>query len=125
MAPNAALLLRVACVITAAARATRIGVRDDPSIEPWAYLNNGAFSGPRVPLSPDPLVSYQWWPSVNGSALQCFDALPVAVVALENAGAFENLESLMTAAPRVTVSGAGSFMVRVEVIARPCSHVLR
>jgi hypothetical protein len=29
-------------------------------VEPYAYLNSGSFSGPSVPDSPDPLVSYRW-----------------------------------------------------------------
>jgi alpha-L-rhamnosidase len=86
---------------------------DDPGIEPWAYLNHGGPTGAPVPLSPDPLVGYEWWPSVNATALQCYDVLPVAVTVLANGAAFGELASLTTATPRVTVSGAGSFMVDI------------
>ena len=31
-----------------------------PIAEPYPYVSSGSFSGPAVPLSPDPLVAYRW-----------------------------------------------------------------
>ena len=91
----------------------RVAVRDDPGIEPYAYLNSGAFSGPAAPPSPDPLVRYQWDASANTTELQLYDVLPVSAALLPGtpASAFAGLASLATASPRVTASGAGAFQV--------------
>jgi hypothetical protein len=86
---------------------------DNPSIEPWAYLNGGNFSGPSVPSSPDPLVSYRWFPSANTTPLQCYDVLPVSAAPLPGTppASFSGLSSLSSGAPHAVVSGAGSFWV--------------
>ena len=93
----------------------RISLRDNPSIEPWLYLNNGSFSGPAVPLSPDPLVSYRWSPNVDKISLQIYDMLPVSSALTDGTPltSFSNLESLMTSTPSVTVSGEGGFVVDI------------
>src|ERR1700743_224781 len=39
---------------------TTLGTPGAPNLEPYQPLHNGAFSGPAVPLSPDPLVRYRW-----------------------------------------------------------------
>lgn len=57
-------------VFSAFASATNLAIRNDPTIEPWQYLNGGSFSGPPQPLSPDPLVAYRWGPAVNSTPLQ-------------------------------------------------------
>ena len=31
-----------------------------PITEPYPYISTGSFSGPAVPESPDPLVTYRW-----------------------------------------------------------------
>ena len=115
---SAAVLLCVACAGSAAPQSAvfapaRVAVRDDPAIEPYAYLNSGAFSGPPVPLSPDPLVRYQWGAGANTTELQLYDVLPVSAALLPGtpAAAFAGLASLATASPRVTASGAGAFQV--------------
>ena len=43
------------------------------SIDPYAYLNGGGFTGPALPFTPDPLARYQWDSSVNKSELQVRD----------------------------------------------------
>ena len=52
-----------------------------PLKEPYAWLNNGSFSGPTVPASRDPLVSYVWGPGTAWGAMQVFPAPPVLVEA--------------------------------------------
>jgi hypothetical protein len=47
--------------------------------EPWAPLSGGSFSGQPQPLSPDPLVAYEWPAgSFNASLLQSFVLAPFA-----------------------------------------------
>ena len=86
----------------------------NPAIEPYAYLNNGGFTGQPVAASPDPLVAYVWNSTVNATALQVFDTLPVSVVQIS--GTFQNLDSVLHQGPdgtgcAVEVSNAGQFMV--------------
>jgi alpha-L-rhamnosidase len=50
--------------------------------EPYAPLHGGQFSGRPAPLSPDPLVRYQFGPSVNRTALQLFTVRPTSVQVL-------------------------------------------
>jgi len=109
----AAALSPAPAAASAAFSAPRVALRDDPSIEPYAYLNNGAFSGPAVPLSPDPLVAYRWGAGANTTDLQLYDVLPVSAAPMPgtDAAAFDGLASLATASPRVTVRGAGAFTV--------------
>ena len=94
----------------------RIALRapNPSSIEPWANVNGGAFSGPPVPLSPDPLVAYRWNASANLTEdLQCYDVLPATASLAPGtpAASFAGLASLVTATPSVVVSGAGGFIV--------------
>jgi alpha-L-rhamnosidase len=113
------LLTFVLLIVTAACASfipPRISVRDDPSIEPWSYLKNGSFSGPAVPLSPDPLVRYQWSSTLEDRvSLQVYDLLPVAAVLTADtpSTSFSNLDSLMTINASVTVSGPGGFVVDI------------
>lgn len=104
-------------LVQPAMRGVRVSLRDSPGdnplIEPWAYLNGGNFSGPPVPSSPDPLVSYRWFPSANTTLLQCYDVLPASAALFPGTppASFSGLPSLSTGAPHVVVSGAGSFWV--------------
>jgi len=106
-------LARGAAASPAAFVAARVAVRDDPAIEPYAYLNNGAFSGPAAPLSPDPLVRFQWGSGANLTDLQLYDVLPASAALTPGtpADAFAGLASLATPSPRVTVAGAGGFVI--------------
>ena len=58
-------------------------------------LANGSFSGPTVPQSPDPLVSFEWNPSFAGGFLQSFSEAPSRVAA-DPAPAAANLPSLIS-----------------------------
>ena len=119
IAAAGALLLCAPSPAAAAFVPARLSLRSpNPAIEPWAYLNGGAFSGPAVPLSPDPLVAYRWSAGSNNTAdLQCYDVLPatVALTAGTPASSFAGLASLTTASPSVIVSGAGGFVVDFAV----------
>lgn len=102
--------------------ATRLDLaraQDSPSIEPYQYLNGGAFNGPTNPLSPDPLLTYRWGTGVNTSALQIYDMLPISVSVTPGtpSSSFTNLQSLVNADGNasVTVNGAGGFMVDIGV----------
>ena len=78
--------------------------------EPWGPLAGGGFTGPPVPLSPDPLVRYVWGGGVNAHDLQLFNTTAVSSY-LEPptlGSAFAGYETLTSASPSVRVSGAGS-----------------
>jgi hypothetical protein len=78
-----------------------------PIPEPYPYVSGGSFSGPAVPLSPDPLVSYRWPNPTADDGLEIYLRKPVVVEA-DNAGSFTNLQSLTSDNPNVTVNGVGS-----------------
>ena len=90
-----------------------ISLRSDPAIEPYLYLNNGAFSGKAVTSSPDPLVAYQWNNQANLTALQIFDLLPTTVLLTQgtSSAAFLYLDSLVSSSPAVLAIGPGGFVV--------------
>jgi alpha-L-rhamnosidase len=80
-----------------------------PMAEPYPYVSSGGFSGPAVPLSPDPLVAYRWPNPQASDGLQLYLLKP-KVVSATNAS-FSNLQSLMSTNPNVTVNGAGSILM--------------
>ena len=63
-------------------------------IEPYPWINGGSFSGPAVPLSPDPLVQYQWSTGV-AKQLQVYNVTPAAVTS-NTESSFGNLQSLVS-----------------------------
>jgi alpha-L-rhamnosidase len=83
--------------------------------QPWGSLSGGAFDGPAVPLSPDPLVSYRWGPAVNSTPLQIYAMYPLAVelAGTTDPASFGNLSSLLSSptSASVAVTGAGGFSV--------------
>ena len=99
----AALLLQGA----SAGAPPRIVRGASPIPQPYATLGGGAFSGPDVPESPDPLVAYRWPNPKAADDLQVFLLKPRTVDA-DRPASFENLGSLTGSAPNVTVKGAGS-----------------
>ena len=64
--------------------------------EPYAWLHGGAFTGPSVPASVDPLVAYQWGPATDYDALQ-IHALPPRRVGASPPGSASNFSSLASA----------------------------
>jgi hypothetical protein len=78
-----------------------------PISEPYPYVNSGSFSGPPVPPSPDPLVSYRWPSPQASDGLEIYLQKPAAVTADINSS-FSNLQSLTGNNPDVTVTGVGS-----------------
>lgn len=82
----------------------------DRSLDPYPYLSGGAFTGPALPFTPDPLGRYQWNGAVNASQLQVFYLLPETVTLMPGTApaSFVGWESLSQPWPSVLVSGAGS-----------------
>ncbi len=81
-----------------------------PMAEPYPYVSSGAFSGPAVPLSPDPLVAYRWPSPQASDGLQIYTLKPIMVTADTNSS-FANLQSLTGNSPDVTVQGAGTIQM--------------
>ena len=78
-----------------------------PIAEPYPYVSTGSFTGPAVPESPDPLVAYRWPSPKATDGLEIYLQKPSAVSS-DTAASFDNLGSLTTDHPNVTVNGAGS-----------------
>jgi hypothetical protein len=78
-----------------------------PISEPYPYISSGSFSGAAVPLSPDPLVAYRWPAPKADDGLEIY-LLKVKAVSSDAAASFENLSSMTTEHPAVTVKGTGS-----------------
>ena len=81
-----------------------------PMAEPYPYVSSGSFSGPAVPLSPDPLVAYRWPNPRASDGLQLYLLKPITVTADTNSS-FANLQSLCSTNPNVTVQGLGSIQL--------------
>jgi hypothetical protein len=81
-----------------------------PMAEPYPYVTSGSFSGPAVPLSPDPLVAYRWPNPQASDGLQIYLQKPLSVTADTNSS-FGNLQSLTSTNPNVTVNGLGSIQM--------------
>lgn len=81
-----------------------------PISEPYPYVSSGSFSGPIVPLSPDPLVAYRWASPQATNGLEIYLQKPVTVTADTNSS-FDDLQSLTGNNPNVTVKGAGSIQM--------------
>jgi hypothetical protein len=78
-----------------------------PAKQPYLVLNGGAFDGPVVRESPDPLIGYRWKETKADDDLQVYALRPVAAVA-DAKDAFGNLESATGATTAITVKGSGS-----------------
>ncbi len=83
--------------------------------EPYPILNGGAFDGPVVKESPDPLVGYRWKEPKATDGLQIYFLRPVAAVA-DQADAFDNLASATTDKTDITVKAAGSIRLDFGVL---------
>jgi len=82
-----------------------------PITEPYPYVSTGSFTGPAEPLSPDPLVAYRWLSPKATDGLEIYLQKP-NTVSSDTAASFDNLSSLTTDNPNVTVNGTGS--VRID-----------
>jgi hypothetical protein len=78
-----------------------------PIAEPHPYVSTGSFTGPAVPESPDPLVAYRWPSPKATDGLEIYLQKP-SVVSCDTEASFDNLGSLTTEQPNVTVKGTGS-----------------
>jgi len=84
----------------------RLSVEALPVNEPYPCLHGGAFSGPAVPESPDPLVGYRWREPL-AAELQSYVLRPVAVSAAP-ALSFEHPSAATTGQGEIQVKGTGS-----------------
>ena len=75
--------------------------------QPYPVLNGGAFDGPVVSESPDPLIGYRWKETKADDDLQVYTLRPVAAIA-DAKDAFGNLESATGVKTAITVKGTGS-----------------
>ena len=75
--------------------------------QPYPALNGGAFDGPVVKESPDPLVAYRWKETKADNGLQVYTLGPVAAVA-DTQASFSNLELVTGGKADITVNGTGS-----------------
>ncbi len=81
-----------------------------PIAEPYPVLHGGAWSGPKVKLSPDPLVAYRWAHPRAGDGLQTYVLRPMAV-STQTPKSFSGLESVTGGHCDVTVTGTGAIRV--------------
>ena len=65
--------------------------------EPYEWLNSGAFTGPPVNASVDPLVAFEWAANASFGSLQVFAVAPT-LVASAPAAAAVGLDTLVSAA---------------------------
>ncbi|HEV2455151.1 MAG TPA: hypothetical protein VGY98_12880, partial [Verrucomicrobiae bacterium] len=73
---------------------------------PYQPLHGGEFTGPAVPLSPDPLVRYRWQDTSSTNDLQYYLMRPMKVFTAEP-GAFAGLKSASKNRCNITVRGTG------------------
>jgi alpha-L-rhamnosidase len=78
-----------------------------PALSPYQPLHGGDFSGPAVPLSPDPLVRYRWQNPLSTDDLQSYFLRPVRVFT-DEPEAFAGLKSANGRRCNITVRGTGS-----------------
>ena len=77
------------------------------NLPPYQPLHGGAFTGPAVPLSPDPLVRYRWRHTRSMDNLQYYLLRPVKVYT-NTPRSFVNQESACGSNCDITVRGTGS-----------------
>jgi hypothetical protein len=108
--PAGTALLAVAAAPAASAAAPPASTAGSPITEPYPPVSGGAFSGPRVEESDDPLVDYRWPDPKADDDLQVYQLRPVAVTA-DPRESFGNLASVTTSRCDVVVTGVGSIRV--------------
>ena len=75
--------------------------------EPYQPLHGGAFTGPEITDSPDPLVRYHWENPQPAEDFQIYFLKPIAVQA-EPQDAFDNTATATADTPAITVKAAGA-----------------
>jgi alpha-L-rhamnosidase len=83
------------------------GTPETANAGPYQPLHDGAFSGPAVPLSPDPLVRYVWRDPRSTDDLQYYLLRPVKALT-DEPGSFKGLKSASGHRCNITVRGTGS-----------------
>jgi hypothetical protein len=78
-----------------------------PCAEPYAPLHGGAFTGPAVPESPDPLQQFRWTAPYEPDELQTYELRPLSVTA-DPPASFGMPDSATRSECRVKVIGPGS-----------------
>lgn len=81
-----------------------------PIEEPYGYVDAAGMTGAAVPESPDPLVAYRWAKPQAADPFEIYLLRPKAVSA-DKPESFENLNSLVSDKPDVTVKGEGRIRV--------------
>jgi alpha-L-rhamnosidase len=81
--------------------------RRSPAPQPWPYVNGGSFNGPDAAGSVDPLLCYRWPDPRPEDGLQLYVLLPEKVDT-DTPQSFEGLDTLLSDAPAVVVSGPGT-----------------
>lgn len=79
----------------------------NPNFSPYQPLHGGDFTGPAVPLSPDPLVRYRWRETHSTDDLQYYVLRPVKVFTAEP-DVFAGVSSACGHRCNITVRGTGS-----------------
>ncbi len=97
-------------VVVVAVLAVCVSVGQASAPEPYAYLNDGGFTGPQQPASSDPNVQYQWNGNVNATLLQLYVVRAVKVTAVPPSS-FLNVDSLTS----------GQFPLCLRSV-RACTH---
>ena len=106
LVPTAATLAVIGFAVLTSVRAQPVW-GESPIREPYPYVSSGDFSGPAVPLSPDPLVAYRWPSPKADDGLEIYLQKANAATS-DTSASFENLGSLTSDHADVTVRGTGS-----------------
>jgi hypothetical protein len=80
---------------------------NSPIAEPYPPLHGGAFTGPAVAESPDPIQQFRWTAPEVSDELQTYELRPLSVTT-DPPGAFANSGSATRSDCQVTVKGPGS-----------------
>jgi alpha-L-rhamnosidase len=87
-----------------------------PITEPFLPLHGNNRTGNRaVPVSPDPLVATTWSASTNLTNMQSYEVTAPAKWTATPESSFENLQSLASGKPKVTVSSRGTLRLDFAV----------
>ncbi len=88
-------------------------------IEPFPWLHGGSFSAPAIPFHPDPLATYEWFPTTNSSELQVLK--PLVLLTKQQYLASVNLTQYLSSAPQ-TCSFTASCLCLPLSLLEPSRH---